>query len=202
MLEEDIAQRTLRPGDRLDETRLARRFNVSRTPVREALLSLESSGLVESRPHKGRFVRQFGALELMKMYETMAEFEASCARLACGSMTDEHKKNLEDALAACGQAADANDAEVYSLHNESFHQALSDAAENPFLGEYVRHLQQRLRPFRRHQLRAPNRLTTSYQEHCEVVAAIKNRDPRAAEEAVRAHVGMQSESEASNILKD
>src|SRR6187200_2956055 len=76
----------LRLGSALDETDIARRFSVSRTPVREALRQLVASGLVESRAHRGAVVAQPSLDRLTEMFEAMAELEAICAGLAAERM--------------------------------------------------------------------------------------------------------------------
>src|ERR1019366_9103929 len=74
-LEEEILLGKLPPGSRLDEKQLADRFHVSRTPVREALWHLSSSGLIEMRRHHGAIVKQLTLVELVEMFQVMAEFE-------------------------------------------------------------------------------------------------------------------------------
>ena len=78
-IEELIFDGTFRNEERLDEVQLSERFAVSRTPVREALLRLAQSGLVEHRPRRGVFVKQPGPIALMEMFEVMAELEATAA---------------------------------------------------------------------------------------------------------------------------
>src|SRR5271163_2771535 len=79
---DDIIHARLAPGVRLDETELARRFGVSRTPVREAIRQLVASGLVEARAHRGALVARPSAERLEGMFEAMAELESLCAGLA------------------------------------------------------------------------------------------------------------------------
>src|SRR6476646_10247845 len=88
-IEEEIATGTLIPGSRLDEAELAKRFNVSRTPIREALNLLLGEGLVEMRPHRGAVVARVSAERLIEMFEVMAELEAMCVQLATRRMSDE-----------------------------------------------------------------------------------------------------------------
>ena len=88
-LEELIFDGTFPDGERLDEVRLAEHFGVSRTPLREALQRLARSGLVELIPRRGAFVRQPGPVELLEMFEVMAEVEAVCGRLAARRISDE-----------------------------------------------------------------------------------------------------------------
>src|SRR6185369_16305216 len=85
-LADDIVRGALPPGASLDETDIARRFKVSRTPVREALRQLVASGLVEARAHRGAVVARPSIERLTGMFEAMAELEALCAGLAAERM--------------------------------------------------------------------------------------------------------------------
>src|SRR3546814_18041549 len=85
-LEEDIVSGRFAPGERLDEVSLATSFGVSRTPVREVLQRLASSGLVELRPRRGAIVAQISIGRLVEMFEVMAELEGMCGRLAARRM--------------------------------------------------------------------------------------------------------------------
>lgn len=87
-LEEMILTGSFEDGDRLDEIRLAEKFGVSRTPVREAFQRLVASGLAIQIPRRGVFVALPGPVELVEMFETMAEIEAVCARLAAMRISD------------------------------------------------------------------------------------------------------------------
>src|SRR6188768_3931564 len=94
-LADEIVRGVLPPGSALDETDIARRFNVSRTPVREALRQLVASGLVEARAHRGAVVAQPSLERLTEMFEAMAELEALCAGLAAERMTAADRQRLE-----------------------------------------------------------------------------------------------------------
>src|SRR5438309_1999067 len=86
-LADEIVRGALAPGAPLDETEIAKRFNVSRTPVREALRQLAASGLVEARAHRGAVVARPSLERLTGMFEAMAELEALCAGLAAQRMS-------------------------------------------------------------------------------------------------------------------
>ena len=80
---DEIVRGIIAPGTSLDETGLARRFQVSRTPVREAIRLLAASGLIEARAHRAAVVARPSEKRLAGMFEAMAELEALCAeRLA------------------------------------------------------------------------------------------------------------------------
>ena len=100
VLEDDIVDGRLNPGDRLDEVNLAERFKVSRTPIREALQHLAAAGLVDVIPKRGAFVAQVSLPQLIEMFEVMAELEGMSSRLAARRITEPETAELANALEA------------------------------------------------------------------------------------------------------
>jgi DNA-binding GntR family transcriptional regulator len=190
-IETEIVSGRLMPGERLDEATLAGRFNVSRTPIREALHQLAIAGLVEIRPRRGALVATQSPERLYEMFEVMAELEAMAGRLAARRSTGADAAVLHAAHAAC--AAARGDADAYYAVNEGFHQAIYAASGNGFLAEQCLALQKRLRPYRRLQLRVANRVATSFAEHEAIITAILAGDGDQAANALRAHVRVQGE---------
>ena len=192
-IETEIVDGRLAIGARLDETELAERFGGSRTPIREALLQLAMTGLVEIKPRRGALVSAPDPQLLIAMFETMAEIEAACGRLAARRLVPADEAALKAALAACGAAAEAQDPERYYEENYVFHTVVYRACRNAFLAEQARLLHRRLAPFRRMQLRARHRLGQSLAEHEAIVAAIVAGDETGASELLRAHVIVQGD---------
>jgi DNA-binding GntR family transcriptional regulator len=192
-LEEQIFDGTFSDGERLDEVRLAERFGVSRTPLREAFQKLAVSGLVEKIPRRGVFVRQPGPVELMEMFEVMAELEAVCGRLAAVRISDAAIAELHEANAKCLAAVAAQDADAYYRENEHFHKIIYRESGNSFLEEETLGLHRRLQPFRRAQLRLRGRMAQSMAEHEEIVDALSDGDGERAASALRSHVAVQGE---------
>ncbi|WP_245689302.1 GntR family transcriptional regulator [Roseospirillum parvum] len=193
-LEEEIFQGRLKPGDRLDEISLARRFNVSRTPVREALRQLSSSGLVEVRPRLGAVVRVITVDRLAEMFEVMAELEALCARLAAQRMGPDEHAALEQALAACAVEHTQANREAYYEANKVFHDIIYAGAHNAYLAGMAVSLRNQTAPYRRYQLYArEDRIDSSLAEHRSVVMAILEGRAEDAEKAMRAHVTVQGD---------
>lgn len=192
-LEEDILTRAYAPGERLDETKLAERFGVSRTPIREALFELASAGLVEHRRNRGNFVAELGPRRLFEMFSVMAEMEAICARYAARRATPADMIAVSEAHQACGKAAAARDLDAYYYENELFHERICAASHNEFLAEQTNALRRRLKPYRRMQLRVRDRVSTSFEEHERICQAIKQGDPRIAADEMRLHVEVQGE---------
>jgi DNA-binding GntR family transcriptional regulator len=192
-VEEEITTGKLLPGSRLDEVELAKRFNVSRTPIREALNLLLGEGLIEMRPRRGAVVARVTPQRLIEMFEVMAELEAMCAQLAARRMSDEEFAAIESAHAACRGAAEERDADAYFYANERFHYAIYRASHNTFLFEQAASLQRKLRPYRRLQLRVRNRIQRSFEEHQGIVDALRDADAEQAARSVRNHVIVQGE---------
>ncbi|TDN98199.1 MULTISPECIES: GntR family transcriptional regulator [Halomonas] len=192
-LEDDIINGRREPGERLDPEALCRDFEVSRTPVREAIQQLVASGLVTVTPKKGTFVAQVGLHQLVEMFEVMAELEGMCGRLAARRISEEELRALREAMARCVAAARAGDTDEYYYENEGFHHAIYAASHNGFLMEEARQLKQRLKPYRRLQLQVRKRMSRSLAEHREILAAIEHGDAERAERLLREHVVIQGE---------
>lgn len=190
-LQEQIFSGVYKDGDRLDEISLAEQFNVSRTPMREALKKLASSGLVEHIPHRGVFVRQPGPIELLEMFEVMSEFEAICGKLAAARISETALDDLKAANLKCKRAKENKDVDGYYLENERFHQIIYKQSGNAFLANEAQRLQKRLQPFRRVQLRFRGRIEQSMAEHELIVKALSNGDIALAEKTLREHVSIQ-----------
>ena len=192
-IEDEIVDGIMPLGARLDEVQLAARFGVSRTPIREAIIQLTMTGLVETKPRKGATVSTPEPQHLLAMFETMAEIEAACGRLAARRLIPEDEAALREALAACKRAADAGDPDAYYQENYVFHTVVYRACRNAFMEEQARLLSRRLAPFRRLQLRVRQRLSQSLAEHAAIVEAIASGDEVRAAESLRNHVVVQGD---------
>jgi DNA-binding GntR family transcriptional regulator len=192
-LEQDIVTGTLRPGERLDEQTLAARFGVSRTPIREALMQLASAGLIQLQPRRGAFVASLSLREVIERFEVMAALEGACGALAARRLTDEERARLLEAHEACIHEAPRGDTDTYYYANERFHRVLYEACHNAYLAEQARLLHDRLKPYRRLQLRARSRVATSLAEHQAVVDAVLAGDGERAERALKDHILIQGD---------
>jgi DNA-binding GntR family transcriptional regulator len=199
IVEERIATGRYLPGMRLDEMELANEFGVSRTPIRETLMQLSFSGLVDMRPRRGAIVAEISPQRLCEMFEVMAELEAMCGRLAARRISDAEQQELVRAHHACEEARDMADPDEYYRRNEQFHHAIYAASHNGFLIDEATKLHLRLSAYRRLQLRVRDRLRTSYSEHGGIVLAIQAADGELAADLLRKHVIVQGERFADLI---
>jgi DNA-binding GntR family transcriptional regulator len=189
-LADEIVRGVLAPGSGLDETDIARRFSVSRTPVREALRQLVASGLVESRAHRGAVVAQPSIERLTGMFEAMAELEAICAGLAAERMPAADRQKLEAIHEELRVLSHAGNPERFHEVNERFHNAIYAGSQNGYIAEMTLATRVRVQPFRRAQFRNLGRLAKSHAEHDRVVVAIMRGDKAGAEAAMRAHIAL------------
>jgi len=175
-------------GTSLDEQNLAQRYGASRTPVREALRQLAASGLVEVRPRRGVVVARLTPERIADMFETTAEIEAMCARLATYRMTPLERGRLMDLQEDSAAAVEAGDVDAYDRLNRAFHESLYAATHNSFMAEQALAIRERLAAFRRTQLRHGDRIRRSRDEHGEILAAIAEGDGELAARRMRAHM--------------
>lgn len=134
-LADDIASGRLPPGTKLDEVEVARRFAVSRTPVREAFRLLANTGLVTNEPHKGVTVAWLSAEALAGLYEALAEVAGVLARMAAARLSADERESLRQRLPGMTEA--------------EFDDEIARAAGNPVLADLAAMLRGRLQPYRR-----------------------------------------------------
>ncbi|GAA2044869.1 GntR family transcriptional regulator [Streptomyces carpaticus] len=199
-LENAVIDGRYRPGERLDPVELAREFGCSRTPIREALQDLERSGLVRIRPKQGTYVTQLSVPELAERFEVMAELEGMAARLAARRIEREGLQELDAALRECERHARAADADGYYYANARFHGIVNDSCGNEYLRAQAHALKRALQPYRRLQLRVPDRMRRSLAEHRRIAEAIAAGEAERAENAAREHVLVQVE-EFSQLVR-
>ncbi|MGW3512942.1 GntR family transcriptional regulator [Streptomyces sp. NPDC000994] len=190
-LENAVVDGHYRPGERLDPALLEQEFGCSRTPIREALQALERSGLVQIRPKQGTYVTELSVSELAERFEVMAELEGMAARLSARRIDREALDDLERALQECESHAAAGDADRYYYANARFHGIVYDSCGNEYLRQQAHALKRALQPYRRLQLRVPDRMRRSLAEHREIADAITRGDAETAENAARDHVLVQ-----------
>jgi len=187
-LADEIVRGGLEPGVALDETELARRFGVSRTPVREAIRLLAASGLVEAQPHRGAVVARPSEARLLGMFEALQELEALCSGLAAERMTGAERSELERLHEELAALVRTGDPQPYYEMNLSFHIAIYAGSHNDYLAELTAATRARIAPFSRAQFRTLGRLAESHVEHALVIEAILRGDRDGAMEAMRDHI--------------
>ncbi|WP_254684845.1 GntR family transcriptional regulator [Tateyamaria omphalii] len=172
------------PGDRLRETDVADRLNLSRTPVREALRRLEADGIVEHRPRLGAVIRQLSHAELVELYEMRIVLERTAAEMAAKHAADAEVDALRDLNAAIASSAPSEAAAL----NQDFHRGIYLATRNRFLLDAARALNNALMLMGPTTLADQERIKVVTAQHDDILTAIAAGDATAAGEAAEAHL--------------
>jgi DNA-binding GntR family transcriptional regulator len=188
-LADDIVRGALAPGVSLEEAELAKRFDVSRTPVREAIRLLVASGLVEARPHRSAVVARATEAQLAGMFEALRELESLCAGFSAERMTAPERTELRRIHGVLLRVVRAGDPQQYHEQNELFHAAIYAGAHNSYLERLTIETRARIAPFSRAQFRTLGRLARSHAEHDAIVKAIIDGQAERAAAAMKAHIG-------------
>lgn len=182
-----IFENEMPPGAQYLEQELAELLNMSRTPVREALIRLEDERLVEVRPRHGVRVLPVSADDMREIYEVLTELEAAAARRIAERGADAATlKTMEDAVADMDAALAESDLTRWAAADQAFHDALVDGAGNKRLAEVVRLFVDQARRVRMQTLQLRPSPKQSNIDHTALLAAIKQRKP---EDAQRIHHG-------------
>ncbi|MDJ1370879.1 GntR family transcriptional regulator [Gulosibacter molinativorax] len=183
------------PGQLMPELALADEFEVSRTPIREALKQLQNEGLVEVRPRVGTFVRIPTRREIVELFQLKESLEGLAAGLMARRGPTPELDILERNVRDAERPADRHDSEGYAGLVHDFHWTLVTGADNVKLSEHYRLLMNQL-AYHRIVLRTvarSGRIAASNDEHRAVVEAIRSKDAMGAELAMRHHVHASSQ---------
>jgi len=198
-LEKEIFAGSLAPATPLDEDAIAKRFSVSRTPVREALLQLIEAGLVEKPARQRAVVAPLDVRRLIQMFETLSELEAICARLATRRITPQEREALAAIQEASDAALAAGDDDEFGRQGIRFHVAIWRATHNDVLFETTRNLAVRLNPYRMFQLRSKGRQEANNEDHKVLLGLLDAGNADEAYTLMRGHVTVQGDVLAEYI---
>lgn len=184
----------IQPNSRLTETELANHFEVSRTPIREALQRLESEGLITIRPKQGCFVRAMDLDEFSEYYQIRISLEMLSLENACTNMSDEALKKLAQIWETCPAFKDDNDnGEQTAALDESFHLTLASGGGNRILVKLLGDINNRIRIVRRWDFTDRERIQKTYEEHYSIVNHLLKRDLASAKTEMARHIKKSEE---------
>lgn len=188
-LEDMIFSGQLKGGSVLTERKLAEALDVSRTPLRDALLMLEGEGLLKRRSPRYLEVHQMTVPEYMQILNIRRLLEPEAARLCVGRVDAGLFAQLHKRLAAL-LSQDTASSELRSGESaeidKTVHEAIADGSGNPLMAGMIRDLRRRTRIFDLG--RMPERAKAVYQEHLDIVVAVEIGDPHAASDAMTRHI--------------
>ena len=176
-LRDFIVEGHLKPGSRVPERELCERFEISRTPLREALKVLAAEGLIDLLPNRGARVRQFSEADIRNLFEVISGLDFVAGRVACERISDEEIAAIEKMHLEMYTHYLRREIADYFRLNQHIHQAIVDAAANPLLSENHAKLNAAVRGLRYSaNLVRRDRLSEAMREHEQIVDALRRRD--------------------------
>jgi DNA-binding GntR family transcriptional regulator len=187
-LRQDIVDGTFLSGEALSEARMATRYGISRTPMREAIKQLAKTGLVRLVPSRGAFVAELAPHDVVEIYQLREQLDGLATRMAAALVTDAELKELR---------AETDQAIAYSRRDEPrrafdlaivTHRRITRISSNGRLLRILEHLEDEARRLSHLTFRSPGRLSAALREHQQIVKALSSRDPELAQELMCAHL--------------
>ena len=183
-----VFERALAPGQWVDEMALARDWQISRTPLREALKVLAAEGLVTLVPRQGCRVTEVSEEDAEQLFPVMALLEGRCAFEAVLKATPADVKGLRRLHDALEKHAAANNIDGYYRANHDFHIRVQALADNRWLDRATNDLRTFVRLLRGRQLNWPGRMQESMAEHRALIDAVERRDAALAGRLMHDHL--------------
>ncbi|MEZ5650010.1 MAG: GntR family transcriptional regulator [Burkholderiaceae bacterium] len=199
LMRDMIVAGDLAAGERINEVELGARLGVSRTPLREAIRTLASEGLVELVPSRGATVRRFTLADVTDMLEAIDILERNAARLACERATDDEIAEIARMHAEMMACYRSRNRMAYYKLNQAIHAAIVRLSHNGTLSELHELLQSRLKRIRYIGNGEPAKWAGAVAEHEQMMAALSRRDGNTLAEAVGAHLRATRERVADSL---
>ncbi len=174
------------PGDRLREEDVAKRLNLSRTPVREALRRLENNGIVEHRPRIGAVIRKLSHTEIVELYEMRIVLERTAADMAAQHGSEAEFDALDDMNTRISLMEETPT--LGAAINQDFHETLYLAARNRFLIAAAKAINNALILLGPTTYTDPDRIRIVVAEHGDLISALRQRDGSRAAQAAETHL--------------
>lgn len=183
-----IFEGKFQPGDRLKEEQLARDLGISRTPIREALLVLQTEGLVGAMPNRGSVVREFSASAIGDLYDIRSVLEAHAAHRAAKQATSQTVAQLEASNKRFSILLRRGDIFAMVEENVVFHRIVIDSAESPTLSSLLQSVTRLPLIYRAYSWYSEKEKRDARRYHREITSAMRAHAPSRAERLMRAHI--------------
>ena len=176
------------PGELYTVNQLATELGVSRSPVRDALLRLEETGMIKFERYRGFRLQLPGPQDLAQIFAVRVALEIPAARKAAARATDEQIAELKAVAEALRKAAMADEEPEFMLHDQKLHGLVLDFAGNLYSRKVIDNIRDATRLVGASTFQNFRSLVEVYQEHVPIVDAIAARDPAAAASAMYQHL--------------
>ncbi|AFM39288.1 transcriptional regulator [Desulfosporosinus acidiphilus SJ4] len=188
ILRNAILEKKLEPGERLVERNIAEQLGVSRTPVREAIRKLELERLVTHIPRKGVVVSEFTKADIIEILLIRASLEALMSNIAATKIKTKEVERLASLAQHISDEQKSGNMKKSNQLNDTFHEIIYKAAESPRLYNLFSTLREYITKFTQVAYSKPGRPEEVWQEHNEIIEALRAQDSFRAETAAKRHV--------------
>ncbi len=188
-----ILRGDLRPGERLMELQLAAKLGVSRTPIREAIRMLEQEGLAITIPRKGAEVAKMTEKDMEDVLQIRCALEELAVSLSCENISPAELMELKTAMDRFEEAVKTGDIPAIASADMNFHDVLYKASDNTKLLGLLNNLREQMYRYRVEYLKDTTVYPQLIEEHQQLYAALKAKDPDAAKGFTRQHLENQTE---------
>ncbi|WP_046016160.1 GntR family transcriptional regulator [Marinomonas sp. S3726] len=187
-LTEDIISGKLKLGSQISEVKIAKEFNVSRTPVREAINRLEMEGLVTVEPQRGTFVFCLEPDELAQLCDARTCLESAALISAIQNNPKDFSNSIRECTNKMTSARNEQNDTEYLILDSKFHQLFFDHSGNRFLNDAYQTISQKMSTVRNMLGRHPDHMSKSYKEHLEILTAIEEKNEEKALKILHLHI--------------
>ena len=200
VLREQILSGTLRPGHRLKEVEIAEAYNVSPTPVREAIRRLAQEGLAQSQHYRGTVVTIYTEHDFINLYQVRELLEVPAIRLAIDKPPNsEEIEKLQKLLEIALNALNQGDFLMFERLDLEFHETLVSVTGNPFLASTARNVHEKIQTIKKIAVPATVIGRVSHDEHEKLVDTVVAGDADSAELLLRQHIRRNRDSIFSDL---
>lgn len=194
------------PGQSLVESELASKLNISKTPVRDALLRLEREGLVKKVAYKGTYVAEITNKGIADIFMIRAQLESLAARLVCDKLCPENIVQAQEYINLMEESIQKGEIKKASAYNTHFHDLIISQADSEWLCQILANLDDHLKRYRILSNYQSGRLAKSTQEHQLVLNAIGRKEPDHAEELMKSHIlsvleDLETQDDLNNLVQ-
>lgn len=184
----DIMSLTLKPGTKISEAEIAKQYNVSRHPIRDAFTRLSNLGLILIRPQRATVVRKISLQEVSNARFLRMAIELEVARAACANRTEEHLVALDANLEAQTKTVKTGDFNEFQIFDIEFHRLLCISADKEFAFHSISQTKTQIDRLCTISLSHKDGFTQAYEDHIKIIDCLKSADVASIIEITRAHM--------------
>lgn len=194
ILREEIITGILAPGSRIKAEKVAERLDMSPIPVREALQSLASSGLLVLQPRRGYRVPEISEADLLDTYRLRIVLDPMAVELAVPRLSDAELAEIEGAYHSLVAAYEEGDWAAHLVHHRRFHHGIYAACGSPWLLRFINMLWQSSERYQRLSIAHRGGIVERSEEHRRILVACQQRDAAGAARLAREHLELTPQS--------